>query len=582
MSGPVFGEIDFVSLENVLAHPRADDFLVAFDGTSPRLWKELQVHVSGLVARLRTEDGGRWLVRCQSSYTFLVSILALWATHRVAVLPPNQQPGSLRETSQGLSGTLTDTPEESVAEPVFSPLDYNGPRITWGPLTSSAPVMELFTSGTTGTRKPVSKTLPQLGEEVKTLENVFGERVGRSVVLSTVSHQHIYGLLFRVLWPLCSGRPFSTQTLLFWEELMAAMAGHEASTLVTSPAHLERLDLFSHTRSLSALFSSGGKLREPVALKVAKLCGQAPLEVFGSTESGGIGWRQVSEKPDSLRWRPLPGVDVSAKEGTVGVLIVRSLFTGTGNEPLVLGDAGEVYSDGRFLIHGRVDRIVKLAEKRLSLDDLERRLSDHPCVQHVRVLMLEGDRSSLGAVVQLTVEGQKEFSLKGKEPLVLAFRKHLLDDFDLTQIPRRYRIVKSFPQDSQGKSPLAFLEKLFQPSFDKDLTQPEVISKTISEQLVCLKAIVPEKLGYFEGHFPNYPLVPGIVQIKWVIDAVKDCWEIEPTFHRLEAIKFKRPLLPSQSFTLEITPLSTLPKKGVVFSYRDGETIFSSGRLLVS
>ena len=42
-----------------------------------------------------------------------------------------------------------------------------------------------------------------------------------------------------------------------------------------------------------------------------------------------------------------------------------------------VGDKAKVFSDGRFLTDGRVDRIVKIAGKRLSLDDMETRLNNH-------------------------------------------------------------------------------------------------------------------------------------------------------------------------------------------------------------
>ena len=593
-SNPVFFKVDvetmptfsdknagFVALENILTFERPEDFPVAFNGKTALTWKDLTSRVSGLVVALRHNKKGRWLVSGESSFSFVTSLLALWATEQVAVLPPNHQPGTLRETAQGVVGILSDGPGPETALPLLSPLAFEGHEVACAPLRTDIPLLELFTSGTTGERQAVSKNLGQLKEEVKTLENVFGERLGNSVVFSTVSHQHIYGLLFRVLWPLCAGRPFHAKTHLFWEDLFADMASHQAATLITSPTHLERIETIPPGAHLRIVFSSGGKLSETVAFKTTELFGQTPIEVFGSTETGGVGWREQSADPESQLWRPLPGVSVSGAK----VLEVTSSFTGLGNDAMVLGDSGTVFPDGRFHVDGRIDRIVKIAEKRLSLDDLEQRLGHHSSIKKARALLLDPapakGRRSIGVVVQLSEVGRNTLARGGQESLFHEFRTLLLQDFDATLVPRRFRLVDEFPEDSQGKVPLDRLQRLFQPTFDKNVTHPDPIQKEVSEKSVFLKAVVPENLGYVDGHFPGYPIVPGIVQLKWVMDTIEDWWGTEPILQRLEAIKFKRTLRPSQFFTLQLNDISDARQKGVAFTYQDGNMIISSGRVII-
>ncbi|MFP3656715.1 AMP-dependent synthetase, partial [Burkholderia sp. SIMBA_052] len=59
-----------------------------------------------------------------------------------------------------------------------------------------------------GRPKPIRKTLAQFNAEVHTLERQWGALVGDATMLASVPHHHIYGLLFRVLWPLAAGRAF--------------------------------------------------------------------------------------------------------------------------------------------------------------------------------------------------------------------------------------------------------------------------------------------------------------------------------------------------------------------------------------
>src|SRR5690606_27959041 len=136
----------------------------------------------------------------------------------------------------------------------------------------------------------------------------FGEAMGDAVVHGTVSHQHIYGLLFRVLWPLAAGRAIMPRT--FFPEQFAKALSAAPGVLVASPAHLKRLpgaiDWAPVRRMLHAVFSSGGAVPADAAFAVRERMGRAPFEVYGSSETGGIAWRCEGVQQG---WKPLPGVD---------------------------------------------------------------------------------------------------------------------------------------------------------------------------------------------------------------------------------------------------------------------------------
>src|SRR5262249_57841827 len=95
----------------------------------------------------------------------------------------------------------------------------------------------LFTSGSTGAPQAIPKKLFQLFREVATLEAQFGQLLGGSEIIATVSHQHIYGLLFNVLWPLTAGRAIQAREYYFPPELIAAPPARPPPS-VSYPAHL--------------------------------------------------------------------------------------------------------------------------------------------------------------------------------------------------------------------------------------------------------------------------------------------------------------------------------------------------------
>jgi acyl-coenzyme A synthetase/AMP-(fatty) acid ligase len=84
--------------------------------------------------------------------------------------------------------------------------------------------LTLYTSGSSGAPKPIHKTLAQFNAEVHTLEAQWGALVGDATVLGSVPHHHIYGLLFRVFWPLAAGRAFDRALSMEPQHLQARIA----------------------------------------------------------------------------------------------------------------------------------------------------------------------------------------------------------------------------------------------------------------------------------------------------------------------------------------------------------------------
>lgn len=571
-----------VSLDSILQNGFPPEKVLAFENDRSFCWGEFRDRVGGLAGFLDQNKPGPWLVHCSSATAFLVAIYALWTRGRTCILPPNAQQDTLEDLAQdGVCGLLSDeNPQPTTgsiarAHPFHFPLSsLNECRIN-----PDAPLVELFTSGSTGNRKRVTKNLSQLISEIVSLENLFGPRLGEgTTVLSTVSHQHIYGLLFRLLWPLCAGRPFESHNALFWQSIRDAMERHENNILVTSPSHLERVEE-GVSRPPRVVFSSGGVLHKHVSLRAGQILKSSPIEVFGSTETGGVGWRSQNPEDDMSPWTPLSSVSVTALDN--GELSVCSPHTG--NRPIALGDAGTVLSSGQFIVHGRTDRVIKRAGKKLSLDELESRLTHHPFVKEAHIVLLPTDapEPSLGAAIQLSPQGRSRFDDRGPKELIREFRTHLLNSFDPTLLPRRFRWVESFLRNSQGKIVHDDIVKQFVDNSNPEPILPEVRHSVFSENEARFDGIVPPDLFYFNGHFPNFPIVPGIVQVQWAIQSAEKWlgFAVEPK--GLEAIKFKNPMRPGALFSLRLSRGQTPSHRFVDFSFFNGERVYGSGRILL-
>nr|WP_278499451.1 AMP-binding protein [Paraburkholderia fungorum] len=130
--------------------------------------------------------------------------------------------------------------------------------------------LTLYTSGSSGTPKPIRKSLAQFNAEVHTLEKQWGMLVGNATMLASVPHHHIYGLLFRIMWPLAAGRAFERAISIEPMHLQAQIGQCGATVVVSTPAQLSRWPALPGFAALTpaprAFFSSGG----PLALEAAQ------------------------------------------------------------------------------------------------------------------------------------------------------------------------------------------------------------------------------------------------------------------------------------------------------------------------
>ncbi len=90
---------------------------------------------------------------------------------------------------------------------------------------------------------------------------------------------------------------------------------------------------------------------------------------------------------------------------------------------------------------------------------------------------------------------------------------------------------------------------------------------------------VPMRLPSLAGHFPNFPILPGVSQLcELVLPAVEKRFPDLLSLRRLERLKFVRPIYPGDDLelTLERETIGTTVRFRIV---RAGE-ICASGRLL--
>jgi 3-hydroxymyristoyl/3-hydroxydecanoyl-(acyl carrier protein) dehydratase len=105
---------------------------------------------------------------------------------------------------------------------------------------------------------------------------------------------------------------------------------------------------------------------------------------------------------------------------------------------------------------------------------------------------------------------------------------------------------------------------------------PEWLAERSSDGRFEVDLRVPTHLDVWPGHFPNHFVVPGVLQIDWVIRIAASRFNIGAP-RGIENLKFKAPLLPLQLFTLSLE--MNRGGRGIEFRLGHGGSVFSVGRL---
>ncbi len=574
----------FIAIEKLLTSQRDKHLPVSLRSDAMLNWHDWLSSVASWRQVLEQRDEQRWALYHQDASVFSAILFALWSLGKTACLPGSCQPTLIESLKtevdafvgdfDGLVDTLPAPPTQVADTDQLAALAHT-------PLDSSKVLLQIYTSGSSGKPQLIPKTIGQLSAEVGHLQQLWGKQLASTLVVATVSHQHIYGLLFRVLWPLSAGACFDAQTCEYLEDIQPRANKGWALTLVSSPTHLSRIPTVMDQialQQLRCIFSSGAPLKREDSLLANKRLGTAVLEVYGSTETGGIAWRQQSPQIDA-QWQAIPGVQVRIDTASE-CLELRSEHLADSVSWQPTPDRVRFDEQGQFRLLGRADRIVKAEGKRTSLDEMEATLLQHSAVNAVRLLMLEGKRTEIASVVVLSSAGAAILASKGKRQLNETLRKHCLQRFERPVLPRRWRYVAQLPVNAQGKFERQVLLKLFQKKPASKPRLPTVLStKATASGQTHLQLHIPEDLLFFDGHFDKAPILPGVVQVHWADHYARQSFSLTEGFLRLEVIKFKQIINPGQQISLA---LSYDPAKGKInFVYSSATGEHASGRIVL-
>lgn len=290
------------------------------------------------------------------------------------------------------------------------------------------------TSGSTGAPKRVTHLVADLEAEIAAFGDILGP-VAR--VIGCPPAHHLYGFLFTVLAPARFGARC-------WDARAAApslLGRAQAGDLVVATPHQWALMLRAQRGQAVADgvigVSSGAPTPSEIWRGAAEIGLARLVEVFGATETAGLGWRAAGDAPFALlpTWRKVNADQLARLSAP--------------DAPIAAPDHVDWLSDNQFRPGGRRDDAVQIGGVNIFPNKVARALAEHPMVRDCAVRPDgPGAEARLKAFVVLTEP------LSGPEAeatMLRALHEHCQARMSAPEQPTSFRFGLSLPRNDMGK-----------------------------------------------------------------------------------------------------------------------------------
>lgn len=504
-------------------------------------------------------------------YLFCACFFALLQVHKSVALP-----GML--TAQNANGyaDLTNTIVTDLSDnfPGFTKVEPRGANtpVNWEFTDISDENVYFFTSGSTGVPKRIKKTMKSLLTEVEYHVATHANQISEApVVVASIAPHHMYGVLWRVLFPIIGKMAVDTDMIFTPEELIAKQTAYNKIFFLTTPSFLDGITRYGGQYKFAAncigIVTSGSLLGEKTSESAYNMFGVSPFEVFGSTETGGIAHRQ--QKLDD-NWTIFDAVRVDIKDGCMEITSPYSF-----QNPYLMSDAVEMIDEWHFKLLGRADRIVKIAEERISLPDMEKWLTDNKYISRAYcTIMRKGARDIIGCMMELTDYGAEHIINVGRRAFIDEIKKYLSGFVPAVALPRCIRIVNQIPTNAQGK----FVKNEISAMLDSSVAEPILQNIVKTDTNVVADLTFLGDSAYFMGHFPNFPILPGVVQMHFVFRFIKQFFHVSASAFDVIKLKYSSLILPDITTHFELTRVH---EHEFAFCYSQHGKPCSAGKIVI-
>lgn len=417
-------------------------------------WQDFAMRSQQIAAQLEQDGVHSVAFWFEDAATYACVMLACFQAKVRILLPPNLLPENQQWIAENGDFLFDDKRFETYG--ILQKITENRPLFDEENQTE----IWLKTSGSTGEPKILRKTAQKMWQESKAIAATIPFHSDDFHVVSSVSAQHHFGLSYRVMLPLAKGWTIGRHQLPYPEYMIGESLFAKKALWISSPALLTRLNTddprFAEAH-IGGIISSGGVLPIPIANKLREKLNTIIAEGYGSTETGVIAFRT-----DEGFWTPTPFTKIGLNDQ--GALWVDSPWL---DQIEQTSDAAEIYGT-QFKLLGRIDRIVKFGDKRISLVNIEQDLLQHPWVADCYIAQHpEKDRPA--AWVALTEAGIVAYREQTRMAFVDQLRHFLMQSQEAAGVPRFWRFAEQLPRNSQSKISRLDFDQVFLNEQDDNL-----------------------------------------------------------------------------------------------------------------
>ncbi len=111
---------------------------------------------------------------------------------------------------------------------------------------------------------------------------------------------------------------------------------------------------------------------------------------------------------------------------------------------------------------------------------------------------------------------------------------------------------------------------------DHDIKDETIVNK--GENTLALEFVIPATSDFFDGHFPQYKLLPAVAQFEIITRFSRKYFSTQRYVPSIRRIKFSAPIKPGTKIHLELE--KKVDKKSVSFNMADANVegkVYSSG-----
>lgn len=215
---------------------------------------------------------------------------------------------------------------------------------------------------------------------------------------------------------------------------------------------------------------------------------------------------------------------------------------------------------GEWILRQRLRRRINKAP----MEGASQRLLSHPWVEAAAGGY--AGKAGPGMVVVLNGAGRTALLRHGRAGLINELGQQAAGD-DALSTPLVWRFVEALPEHGQTDAAL-------QAALPEG---PRILGEHRDGDTHVIALELPLDLACFADHFPDAPVLPGVLQIGWALELAAPRLGTPTTCRGMDALKFQRLLRPGDR--VELTLRHDAERGRLHFAYRAGDAHYSSAHL---